>query len=252
MATALARSKIEASARLRHLVRTGIATIWHDLPTVSDATMDEWLGRVLPLITAAKRHSALLTDAYLARALEGRPVGLDMAEILGPALRNGADPATVYARPFATVWTSLGNGATPAAAYAAGLARAQGTGAMDVQLAMRGAAQQVQARTGNIYGYMRVADGDACEFCQAVDGAYLKEADSMPLHNDCGCDIEPIASIHPRATHLPDGTRVRSYSGGPLISTPPPPTVAVHQHGELGPMLAAPGDHFAGPAAANT
>ena len=98
------------------------------------------------------------------------------------------------------------------------LARATSTAAMDVQLAARATFGAVQEADDGVYGYQRVADGDACEFCQAVDGAYVKSGDAMALHNNCGCSLEPLTVPHPRAARLPDG-------------------VAVHEHGELGPML---------------
>jgi hypothetical protein len=239
---------MRSQARLRELMREGVGNIWRSLPSYDGDSMDEWLRRVLPLVLAGQRQSALLTDAYLARAMERQPLGVDVAAVVGAAVRNGTSPEVVYQRPFHTVWAALGNGVPWADAVGAGLARAQSAAAMDVQLAMRATAAQVQRADPNIFGYQRAANANACEFCQEVAGAYVKEADAMPLHNNCGCDLEPLTGVHRLATHLPNGARVRNARGGPLISTPPPPTVAVHTHGELGPMLGAPGDNFTGPA----
>jgi len=49
-----------------------------------------------------------------------------------------------------------------------------------------------------IGGFQRVADGGACEFCQTVDGAFLYSDDVMPLHNRCGCGIEPVVGQIPK------------------------------------------------------
>ena len=99
---------------------------------------------------------------------------------------------------------------------------------MDVQLSARATFDAVQAADSGIYGYQRVADGSACEFCQRLDGAYVKSASAMALHNGCGCSLEPLTAPHRLAAYLPSG-------------------VAVHEHGELGPMLGSPDHSFTGP-----
>jgi hypothetical protein len=43
-----------------------------------------------------------------------------------------------------------------------------------------------------IWGYQRVADGGACEFCLLLDGAQFRTDDPMPIHNNCGCGVEPV------------------------------------------------------------
>lgn len=217
MATALAHSHIEAQRRLRLLAVTSTERLWRSLPGYDREDVSGWLQAILPLVSAAQRQSVALTNAYIARALERQPLGVNTETILA-GLRGDTDPATVYERPMIEVWTALGAGRPYEAAVAAGMARATGTVAMDVQMAMRGTAGAIEQADDGVYGYQRVADGDACEFCSAIDGAYVKSADAFPLHNNCGCGLEPLTEPHPRATRLPSG-------------------VAVHQHGELGAVL---------------
>src|SRR4051794_19937682 len=45
-----------------------------------------------------------------------------------------------------------------------------------------------------IVGYRRVVDGDCCDFCAAVDGAFVYSDDPMPLHPGCGCSVEPVTA----------------------------------------------------------
>ena len=92
---------------------------------------------------------------------------------------------------------------------------------MDVQLASRATFAAIQDADKTIFGFQRVADGDACAYCRMIDGAYVKRADAMALHNYCGCTLEPLTEPHPSAARLPSG-------------------VAVHEHSELGPVLTAP------------
>lgn len=223
MASALAEAHIEGQRRLRVLTSEAVERIWRDLPGYEGRNVDEWLSRVLPLMQTSKRTSIALTEAFIARSLERQPLGVNPDELIA-GLRNGADPAEVYQRPMVTVWGALGAGTLFTDAAAKGLARATSTAAMDVQLAMRATAGAVQEADEAIFGYQRVADAGACTFCSMIDGAYVKSADAFPLHNNCGCGLEPLTSPHPRAA-LPDG-------------------VAVRQHGELGPVLTDPAHSF--------
>lgn len=236
----LVEAHIEGQARLRRLLEGSISNTWNDLPGHDRANVDEWLSRVLPAVEASQRASVALTNAYLAQSLERQPVGVSTDELVGSAVRNGTPPATVYERPFVTLWGGLGNGLEWAEASKKALERATSTAAMDVQLSMRATADAVQATSTGIYGYKRVADPTACEFCETVNGAYVKSANAFPLHNHCGCGLEPLTEPHPGAVYLPDGTQVRFAAYGPLFDD----QVAVHEHGELGPLLTAPGDHF--------
>lgn len=220
----LVEAHIDAQHRLRRSATDALTSAWMALPSYDESDVPAWLSTAVPISRATQRASIALTNAYLARYLRRQPAGVNPSSIMG-AIRNGSTPDEVYRRPFVTVWTALKNGAGYDQAIAAGLARATSTGAMDVQLAMRGTMQSVQDTDPGIFGFQRVADGGACEFCQAIDGAYVKSAAAMPLHNHCGCGLEPLTRPHPRAAALPSG-------------------VAVHEHGELGPVLTAPGDHF--------
>lgn len=128
---------IEGERRLREAVKAALAGIWRDLPGYDRADLEEWLARSLPVVEAGQRASVALTCAYLARFLGEPPIAVDTEALIGAAVRNGTPPATVYERPFITVWTSLKNSGDEQAAIDAGLAHAQGSAAMDIQLSMR-------------------------------------------------------------------------------------------------------------------
>lgn len=225
MPSPLALSHIEAERRLRLLVTGNVERIWRDLPGYDRENLDEWLTKVVPLVDAGKRASAFLTEGYLARAIERPARGLTEAAL---DTRNGTSPEVAYERPFVTVWTALGAGSVFRDAVNSGLARSLEMARFDVQAAMRNTAQAVQDAEG-LYGYQRVADGSACNYCAEIDGAYVKSADAFPLHPGCGCGLEPLTSPHSRAPSLPDGT-------------------AVHRHGEMGAVLGSSEHSFSGPA----
>lgn len=235
MANRLTEAHLEGERRLREVSSRSVADAWRALPGYDRENVPEFLERALPAVRAAVRSSVTLTAAYLARAREEQPAAFDIEAIVA-GLRNGVPLEEVYARPFVTVWTALEAGALWADAVESGLARAMSTAAMDPQLAMRDTAM----RLDNGYGYRRVANSGACEFCLQVNGAYVKGNEyAMALHNHCGCSLEPLTEPHEGAVFLPDGTQVRQYAYGPLNSK-----VAVHQHGELGAVLTDPSQNF--------
>ena len=234
----LADRHIELNAALRKRTVEAVTRIWYALPDYRDDSLASWLQTVPALIEAAQRQQIAITDTYIARSLDRPVVGVNPDEIIA-GYRNGADPQDVYKRPFDTAWTALADGASFPAAVEQGLARAVQTAATDVQMAMRDTAMLAQQEYG-FWGYQRVADGDACSFCQEVDGAYVKGPDLvMDLHPGCGCGLEVMEEPHKGAALLPDGTRIRDYQYGPLNEN-----VTVHEHGELGSVLADPSHDF--------
>lgn len=218
---------IRAEARLRDYVRRLVEGAWVALPGHDRENVPQFLAAVVPSITAAQVFSARMTDAHVARSQRRRPTGVPRDRVSGPAIRKGTPPEVVYERPFTTLWTGLAGGATYTDAFGAATARLRATAAMDMQLSARAAFEAIEELEPSVFGYQRVADGDACEFCQEVDGAYVKAADgfAMALHNNCGCSLEPLDKPHRGAVNLPDGTAVRD-------------------HGELGPVLGSPDHDF--------
>jgi hypothetical protein len=223
MATLLS-THLQAQARLRQIVYTAIAAIWQGLGTYNEADVDRFVAAAVPIVLAGQTQAVALTEAFILRRLGLTPIGLDLADLTGAAVRNGTPPEEVYRRPFVNVWTALGKNVVWEEAVHAGEARATASAEMDVQLSHRasyGAIQQVESR---IKGYRRRANGGACSFCQLVNGAFVKSADAMPLHNRCGCGLDPV--MHD------------------VVVTAHPEGVAVHEHGELGPLLTDPSDNF--------
>jgi hypothetical protein len=232
MGSALAEAHIAAQQRLRGLTVAATAAIWTGLPGYDEENVDEWLSRAVPVVAAGQRQSVALTEAFLARSLGRRPAGIPRTDIIGARARNGIDPATVYRRPFITVWTALGNGTDWKAAVQQGQARAKSAAATDVQLAMRGTLVAVGQEDPQILGYRRVSDAGACEFCRLVAGQRYLTDQLMPIHNHCGCGVDVITAAN-RGDFTGQADNDLAVDG-----------VAVHQHGELGPVLTDPAHDF--------
>lgn len=223
MPSRLADAQIAAQQRLRALVTRGVTGRWQSLAGYDEGDVDAFITAVVPFVAAANRQSVTLTDAYVARALGRQPLGVNVQDVLN-SLRGDTTPDQLYRRPFVTVWTALSKATPYDQAVAAGLARATDIAAADVQMAQRAALQAVQDADPRIRGYQRAPDGGACSYCLMIAGAFVKDAAAMPLHPHCGCTLEPVED-DVAASSVPDG-------------------VAVHDHGELGPVLADPAHSF--------
>jgi hypothetical protein len=228
---ALVAAHIDAKLRLQRLAAAVAAAVWDRLPHYDRANVDQFMSQALPLVHGANLQSVALTDAYIARALERQPTGVD-AQAIVAGIRNGTTPEETYHRAFVSVWSALSRGLSFEEAVKIGRDRVTTAAATDVQLAFRDTLPPIGARAP-VMGWQRVADPGACPFCTRVDGAIMRVAVPMPLHPHCGCTIEPIELAPGRPA---------------LEPTPTPDDVAIHEHGELGPLLGAPGDAFAGPA----
>lgn len=221
MASPQARAHVLSQEQLRRVVSRAVERLWTSLPGYDEQDVPGWLGSVVPLVLAGQYQSAALTQAFVTQQV-GRPVNALPA--VGADVRNGTAPDEVYRRPFVQLWAALKTGTAWQEAVDGAGSRAVSSAEMDMQLASRGTFARL-GEDDDIFGYTRVADAGACQFCSEIDGAYVKDADAMPLHNRCGCSLEPLTAPHPRAAKLPSG-------------------VAVHDHGELGPVLGSPDHDF--------
>lgn len=192
MSAALANAHIVGQQRLREIVARAIAAGWTGLSGYDERDVDAFIERIAPLVLAGQRQSVALMDAYLARALERQPLGINADELTGAAVRNGTPPEEEWRRPFVTVWTALANGTRYPDAVGAGLARAQAMAATDMQLSMRGAAALIGEADPGIYGYQRVTDGHACTLCRIASTQRYHRGDLMPIHAHCGCSVYPL------------------------------------------------------------
>lgn len=220
----LPEAHLELQARLRAIVVALVTQAWNGLPGYDEKDVEPFIEQASAVVIAGQTRAVALTDAYLARALGRGPLGLNASDLTGAAVRNGTPAVEEWRRPFVTLWSALGDQKPYQDAVHSALARARGMASMDVQLSHRaayGAAMQADQR---IRGYKRVADASACEFCRTVNGAFVKSATAMALHNGCGCGLQPVLFDAP--------------------ASPVPDTVAEHEHGEMGLVLAAPGQHF--------
>lgn len=268
----LAERYRDALIDVRKRVSARVERNWRTLGSWDQADVDRFLSVTLPVVDAGQRRTVSLTDAYLARATRTRAVGLPVDDLVGAAVRNGAEPAVVYTRPFVQLWSALSDGAQFMDAMNAAGVRAAQSASTDVSLSMRASADAFQAASpaqatgpaeSDIIGWERVLDPDACAFCATASTQRYKSANLNPIHTNCQCGIAPVFKENDRAIkdfnrqvlsniqNANDGDkpywqarhfRVDGQTGEVIL-----PDVAVHEHGELGAVLADASHTFSGP-----
>ena len=212
---ALTQAHIRAQAELRRTVSAIIAGIWARLGHYDQADVDPWLADALPVVAGAQSQSIALTSAFIAMSLKIPAFGVaDPAKLAGAAVRGGTPPADVYTRPFITVWSALKNGQPWQDAVAQGQARAESAASMDVALSSRATFAEAQ---DTVTGGLATASSDInglrtsapATSARRLMERFVYHADASPLHNHCGCTLEPVTGFEAIGRCHPAGSSVR-------------------------------------------
>lgn len=229
----LVEAYIAAQAALRARAGAQMASRWAALPSYDRGDIPSFLAAAVPLARAVKSASVRITATFVAQRLKVPALGVNANDVV---IRNGVDPAEVYARPFVNVWSDLKAGRPYPDAVASGLHRATSAVQMDAQLAMRQTLVVAARQEPRILGYRRVPDPGACPFCLLIAGRRYLTDQLQPVHNHCGCGVDVITEENRG-----------DFTGRPendLNVTRDGVTAAVVEHGELGPLLVNGDDHF--------
>lgn len=227
-------------ARLRRASAARVLVAWDGLDRYDVDLIAGFVRTIAPVVAGTQAQVAAAVDAYMASFLAAEtgvpeaPKGLATGGMVGAAVRNGADIADVYRRPFVTVWAALARGVQWQEAVANGRQRLVSTVETDVMLAHRQAVADWTSQDERVVGYRRVLSAGSCDLCAVASTQRYKSGDLMPIHNHCDCTTEPIIG------DVDPGRVIDSRSK-------PGPDVKVVEHGELGPLLVPADQQFTGP-----
>jgi len=219
------------------------------------------------LSTAAQQTTAGLSAQYAAEAAAA-VLGIPAAPLprnLWTPVRGGAPIRLVHSRPAEVFKRAIATGASHQDALERAGARGVGLALSDLSLEDRAVQQEVLKRLG-VEQFRRVIRPElsktgSCGLCIAAASRIYNTGDLMPLHPpSCNCivlpivgDVDPgfdlneedLAKLYDAAgsNKAVDLRRTGFTSLDELRSAP----YAVHEHGELGPLIARTGDKFRGP-----
>lgn len=219
-------------------VQRRLAALWAGLGSWRDDDQDPFIDQAVMHVRAAQRGLAdrvaaqVARDAALATGTAPEPLGLTPDEAMN--LRTGIEDREVYRRPFVTTYTALSRGVQFPDALRRGQVRLTEIAEMDMQQtyasANRTALNRLPSHVRPSH-WLRVLNGEKdCDLCTlAAQNRYSLET-LNPIHPGCDCTVAPGYDDEP---------------GGPGLGR------AVREHGELGPLLVRPTDHFDGPSQVN-
>jgi len=201
--------------------------------------------------TTARRQAAAASDAYMRTVLDVLEISHIGSPQPIPDLPRGIPLDVEWERPVKELRRARFLGFDEQIAAERGLARAEKIAQMDVALAQRDGAQSRLVLADSVTGWRRVvhpelSKGGTCGLCIAAADRIYKTSDLLPLHNRCACTVSPVT-----ATSDPGSPINQLYRevGGTHRSQLAKARWTVREHGELGPVLVDPRDHWRGPAA---
>ena len=252
-AVALIDGHIALVAAVRSRLIDYLRALWAGLGSYNRPDIERFATVIAPVVAGAQIQVAALTDSYIAlyqRTVTGapaRPVGVPRAVATGG---RGVPPLDVYQRPGPDIWGALKNGVDWDEAVDRGLTRAVSLAETDVQLAETHAARHHMAGDTKVVGYRRVLTGaSSCGLCAVASTRRYHKRDLLPIHPGCDCKVAPIYGDRDPGQvinrELADrlGQEIADRFGD-TTQTSYRSLVAVHQHGEIGPMLTRKSDTF--------
>ena len=265
----LVRAHQDRLLALQAQASEAMGRLWDDVANVDATAARAFSTQAAELAGAYQEAAAELTHSYLleyAEAASGELLdvpGLELENVIGSAVREGANMEQVYERGVVTARSRLADGAQWADAMRAGRARATLAANTDVKLADRASVRET-GRRGLFTFYRRVLDGDSCLRCAAASTQRYHREDLLPIHPGCGCTVAPIIADRDPGRVLNEdllaelkengGSQywerqdVRIDANGKVTTGAPGSDkretfdVAVGDHGELGPLLGTPSE----------
>lgn len=254
-----------------------VTRVWRSLGTYRRPQMQRFVKDVTTLVLAGQTQMSALTVGYMTaqrNAILGRSVTfrVNPRDVTGANARNGTDPRMVYERPFHLVWRQLHDQPHVAgavnAAIQSGLDRAVELAMTDLQLAKVQTAAAAGSQDKLARWSERVLEGPhSCGLCIVASTQRYRAGELLPIHGGCDCsqrtvygEIAPPQVLDP--TKLADiHDRIEQAFGASSSSARVIPgardarnkliryrdVLVVHEHGELGSVLAVKGRPFLGP-----
>lgn len=236
---------------LSNRLSSALTGMFRGLGSWRDPDSEKFVAQAVPLVQGAQRALASVVSIYVAdQAARATDRTVAPPAIPDSAVVNlrGVDPAAVYRRPFVTTYVALSRGDDLPTAVDRGVTRLEQVAEGDMQQthsnAVRAAMQALPEDVAPS-GWRRVPQGPrTCGLCIVASTKLYGVEALNPLHGGCDCSVEAVFGSHPSVgperkaavkaalEEIGAGRNYRNLRG------------LVVEHGELGPMLVRPKDHF--------
>lgn len=257
----LAAAYLTRYNRLRNRTVTAVGFLWDRHANLDDRAAAVFAGQAASVVRGSQAGVTALVNGHLGAAATLVDSGVLDLDDTPPTPRN-VDLDEVYYRGVVSARAAISEGRTYTEAMTAGRARAVASASTDVVLAQRAVMSRAVDGT-RIVGYRRTLTGVSCALCASASTQRYTRSSLMPIHSHCDCGVAPIiGSRDPghvineplladlksagKATGDPDYWRSRKFKVDE-DGTIRLPGIAIHHHGELGPVLTDADHNFTGP-----
>lgn len=233
-----------------------LSRLWGQVTNHADpAQLTVFARRAATVIRSAETGTGWLTEAYLRQVLRQLGIVVPAGTLvkMPGQLRVDVAMAAVLQRPSETVRYLESTGVAPVEAQARGGERLAVMAQMNVQLAQRLASRQVLVDLDKVTGWRRIIHPElsstgVCGLCIAAADRIYKRGDLLPIHARCRCTVMPIVGALDPGKHINvvDLDQVYAAAGSNRAAQLKAVKFTVHEHGELGPILAVRGQQFRG------
>lgn len=243
---------------------------WRGLGSYRDADFERMIASLVPRVEVAQQRVANLTDAYIRKQALAEFGKVKDGAVYAASTANlrGIDAATVYHRPFASVYASLSDGKPVSASLNAGNNRLVDIVSSGIQLAKTHAATEAIEKTGYTKFLRTLSGRENCAMCVIASTQRYHRGELLPIHPGCDCGVKPfvvdpgddyqiineslLESTHDQIiTKLGDSDRGARLLGSGKFEQSAisdyTDLIVSREHGELGPTLSWRKDKFTGP-----
>ena len=187
-------------AALRQATIDQVIRLARAAPNLADTAL---VAELVETVMAAQLEAGAYGVEYIGE-LADRPVRLNSERWVGRVTRGDTLLETVYQRPAKVEAEALEAGLDAAEARAKAERALAELADTDVAVATRIAETEAMQAAGNVLGYNRSPEANACEFCWLIAGRLYKADDLAPAHNFCRCGVIPVladeaADLSPQA-----------------------------------------------------
>lgn len=244
---AAARERIAATVLAQVAAAVAALVDWYDPRQV-----DAFVETAAEAVQLGRLATADLTEAYVRDQLAAAGAAAARGSVEPAELPRGIPLTEEWARPVKEYRYARLRGLDALEAEERADRRAERMADMDLSMAARDAARDVLAPLDVVTGWRRIfhpelSAGGTCGLCIVAADRLYKRGELLPLHDRCKCTVLPVVQGQPDPGKTLNGdalAQLYGEAGGNTRAKLARTRYAVHEHGELGPVLREEGQHF--------
>lgn len=185
-----------------------------------DRSFTRFYAQAAPVVAAGKIRSRTTAASYYVAARRLADVSGPLPGVERLSLDDVAVATSLRVTGLLATKASIGRGIDGREAMALGMERMLGSAKRHMLNAGRSALIDMSGRDRKSGRYIRVSDGDPCNFCLLLVSrgpVFSEETPDFESHDRCGCSLAPVFESEPGGGWTPQALAAReAYESGDL------------------------------------